>query len=124
MDKYAVKIYARAYRDLEGIYSYITKQLLEQKTAEQMLIELEKEIVGLEHFPERGSIRSVGAYANKGYRQLFVKNYVIIYRVVKEANEVHVVTVRYAPSISRKIRRRKQSKRTASCFFVTYEGLY
>lgn len=98
MDKYAVKIYARAYRDLESIYSYITKQLLEPKTAEQMLVELEREIASLEHFPERGSIRNVGAYANKGYRQLFVKNYVIIYRVVKEANEVRVVTVRYAPS--------------------------
>ena len=51
----------------------------------------------LEQLPERGAIRRVGAYANGDYRQLFVKNYVIIYRVLKTKKEVHIVTVRYTP---------------------------
>ncbi|WP_310754966.1 type II toxin-antitoxin system RelE/ParE family toxin [Ruminococcus sp.] len=63
-----------------------------------MVTALENEIFSLEQFPERGSIRRVGAYANQDYRQLFVKNYTIIYRVHNNKQEVHVVTVRYAPS--------------------------
>ena len=63
-----------------------------------MVTALENEIFSLGQFPERGSIRRVGAYANQDYRQLFVKNYTIIYRVHNNKQEVHVVTVRYAPS--------------------------
>jgi toxin ParE1/3/4 len=63
-----------------------------------MVDELENAISSLEQLPERGAIRRVGAYANGNYRQLFVKNYVIIYRVLKQKKEVHIVTVRYMPS--------------------------
>lgn len=98
MDKYTVKFYARAYRDLDGIYSYIANELLEAATAEKLIDELEEAIYSLEQFPERGAIRRIGVYANGDYRQLFVKRYVIIYRVRKDKQEVHIVTVRYAPS--------------------------
>lgn len=98
MDNYAVKLYARAYRDLDGIYTYIAENLLEPGTALTVVEELEKAIFSLEQLPERGAHRRVGAYANGDYRQLFVKNYVIIYRVLKKEKEVHIVTVRYAPS--------------------------
>lgn len=98
MDKYAVKLYARAYRDLDGIYTYIVENLLEPSTALNMVGELEAAIFSLKQLPERGAPRRVGAYANGDYRQLFVKNYCIIYRVLKEKEEVHIVTVRYTPS--------------------------
>ena len=98
MDKYTVKLYARAHRDLDDIYTYIAENLLEPGTALNIVNALEKAIFSLEELPERGAPRRVGAYANAGYRQLFVKNYVIVYRVVREKHEVHIVTVRYAPS--------------------------
>lgn len=98
MDKHIVKLYARAYRDLDGIYTYIAKNLLEPDTAMNIINELEKAIFSLEELPERGTIRHVGVYAGGDYRQLFVKNYVIIYRVLKERKEVHIITVRYTPS--------------------------
>lgn len=98
MDKYTVKLYARANRDLDGIYTYIAENLLGPGTALNMVDELENAIFSLEQLPERGAIRRVGAYANGDYRQLFVKNYVIIYHVLKEKKEVHIVTVRYTPS--------------------------
>lgn len=98
MDKYVVKLYARAYRDLDGIYAYIAESLLEPGAALNMVEELEKAIFSLEQLPERGAFRRIGAYANGEYRQLFVKSYVIVYRVLKEKKEVHIVTVRYAPS--------------------------
>ncbi len=96
--KYKVKLYPRAYRDLDEIYSYIAVNLSESDTAEKMLNALEEAVFSLEEFPERGSIRHIGAYANQDYRQIFVKNYTIIYRVHKDIQEVHIVTVRYAPS--------------------------
>lgn len=98
MNKYVVKLYARAYRDLDGIYSYIAENLLEPNTALHMADELENAIFSLEQLPERGAMRRVGVYANGDYRQLFVKNYVIVYRVLKQKKEVHIVTVRYTPS--------------------------
>ena len=98
MDKYVVKLYARANRELDNIYAYIAKSLHEPGTAENMAEVLEQSILSLETLPERSAIRRIGIYANQGYRQLFVKNYVIIYRVLKREKEVHIVTVRYAPS--------------------------
>ena len=97
MDKYVVKLYARAYRDLDGIYTYIAENLLEPDTALNMADELESAIFSLEQLPERGAVRRAGAYANGNYRQLFVKNYAVIYRVLKQKKEVHIVTVRYIP---------------------------
>lgn len=98
MDKYTVKLYPGAYRDLDSIYSYIANSLSEPITADNMILAIENAILSLEQFPERGAIRKSGIYANQNYRQLLVKNYLIIYKVVKEQNEVHVITVRYAAS--------------------------
>lgn len=40
LDKYVVKLYARAYRNLEDIYTYIAKNFLEPDTALNMADEL------------------------------------------------------------------------------------
>lgn len=98
MDEYAVKLYKRAYRDLDDIYTYIAETLLEPGTALNMVDELEEAIFSLGQLPERGAIRRVGTYKGGNYRQLFVKNYCIIYRLMKKKKEVHIVTVRYTPS--------------------------
>lgn len=98
MDNYIIMFYARARRDLEGIYSYIKEQLKEPGTAEKMINLLAEEICSLRQFPERGALRRTGLYGNRGYRQLFVKKYVIIYRVLPQKKEVRIVTIRYAPS--------------------------
>ena len=96
--KYTVKLYPRAYRDLDEIYSYISVNLTEQGTAEKMIADLENAIFSLEQSPKRDSIRRNGINANQDYRQLFIKKYTVIYRVYDEKKEVHIVTVRYAPS--------------------------
>ena len=96
--KYTVKLYPRAYRDLDEIYSYIAVNLTEPDTASKMVSAIEEAVYGLEQFPKRGSKRKNGVYANQEYRQIFVSNYTIIYRVYDEKQEVHIITVRYAPS--------------------------
>ena len=55
LDQYIVKLYSRAYMDLDEIYAYIADNLLESATASHIIFNL-----GI--FPERGAIRHVGAY--------------------------------------------------------------
>lgn len=98
MDKYKVQLLSRALRDLDGIYSYIAKNLSEPGIAAHLIDELEDQILSLENMPYRCPERRVGAYANKGYRQLLVKNYTVIYRIEETKKEVLIVTVRYARS--------------------------
>lgn len=96
--QYKVKLMSRALCDLDGIYRYIARTLLEPGTALDLVNEIEKEILSLEQFPNRCPLRRTGAYTNKGYRQLFVKNYTVIYRVDETGEQVIVVTMRYSAS--------------------------
>ena len=98
MDKYSVKLMSRAQRDLDGIYTYIAHTLLEPGTALALVERIEKEILSLDQMPYRCPVRQTGAYANRGYRQLLVGNYTVIYRVDEAQKQVIVVTVRYSPS--------------------------
>ena len=97
-DKYSVKLMSRALRDLDGIFAYIAKTLMEPGTALKLIETIENEILTLDSMPYRCPERQTGAYANKGYRQLFIKNYTAIYRVDEKSKTVIVVTVRYSPS--------------------------
>lgn len=68
------------------------------ETALGMVDKIEKEILSLEEMPYRFPERKTGAYANKGYRQLFVGNYTVIYRIDEKRRQVIVITIRYSPS--------------------------
>ena len=48
MDRFIVKLYSRAYHDLDDIYTYIAENLFEPDTALNMIGELEKAIFSLE----------------------------------------------------------------------------
>ena len=98
MDKYKVSLTNRALRNLDDIYVYIAQTLLVPETALGMVDKIEKEILSLEEMPYRFPERKTGAYANKGYRQLFVGNYTVIYRIDEKRRQVIVVTIRYSPS--------------------------
>ena len=98
MDKYKVSLTSRALRDLDDIYVYIAQTLLVPETALGMVDKIEKEILSLEEMPYRFPERKTGAYANKGYRQLFVGNYTVIYRIDEKHRQVIIVTIRYSPS--------------------------
>jgi addiction module RelE/StbE family toxin len=97
-NRYIVKLLPRAYRDLDGIYEYVAKTLMEPGTAVKLIDALEEAIFSLESMPNRGPSRKRGMYANKGYRQLFVGNFTIVYRVVEAKRMVLIVTVRYSKS--------------------------
>ena len=65
-NKYRAKLMSRALRDLDNIYTYIARNLLEQGTAEKLIDTLEGEILSLESMPYRCAERRVGVYAGKG----------------------------------------------------------
>lgn len=98
MDKYNVFLTSRALRDLDDIYDYISQTLLVPETALTLVDKIEKEILSLEEMPYRFPVRKTGVYANKGYRQLFVGNYTVIYRVDEKHQQIIIVTIRYSPS--------------------------
>lgn len=98
-NKYSVKLLPRAYRDLDDIYEYIAEMLIESGVAAKLVDSLEEAIFSLESMPQRGALRKIGAYAaNKGYRQLFVGNFTVVYRVAEAKKRVLVVTIRYSKS--------------------------
>ena len=98
MTKYKVYVSPQAYREIDEIYTYIKEELFADKAAMDLVSDLEEAILSLDQSPERGAERIVGKYSYNGYRQLFVKNYIIVYRVDSKKKEVMVITVRYAHS--------------------------
>ena len=98
MDKYEVRLMNQALQDLDEIYGYIASSLQEPGVASELLDALESEILALEYLPYRCSERRTGSFANSGYRQLMVKNYIVIYRIDEAHKQVLIVTVRYARS--------------------------
>ena len=98
LDVYRVTMYDRAYRDLDGIYDYIANILIEPVVALGIVSDIETAILSLEIMPHRCPERKVGAYANQGYRQLFVGNYTAIFRIDENKKLVKVVTIRYSSS--------------------------
>ena len=98
MDKYSVKLMGRALRDLDGIYNYIAHTLLEPGTALILVGRMEYAILSLDSLPFRCPERKRGAYASRGYRQLFVENYTAVFRFDEAKKTVIVVTARYSPS--------------------------
>ena len=95
-DKYEVRLMNQALQDLDEIYGYIAGSLHEPGVAAELLNALESEILSLEYLPYRCSERRAGTFANSGYRQLLVKNYMIVYRIDEAHKQVLIVTVRFA----------------------------
>ncbi len=98
MDKYGVKLTNRALQDLDGIYGYIAHSLSEPETSLKLVSRIEDAILSLETMPYRYPERKRGIYQGQGYRQLFVGNYTVIFRIDETKKTVIVVTVRYSPS--------------------------
>ena len=98
VDVYKVKMFDRAYRDLDGIYDYIANTLVEPGIALSIVDDIETAILSLGSMPHRCPKRKVGAYANQGYHQLFIGNYTAIFRIDEKNKFVIVVTIRYSSS--------------------------
>ena len=98
MDQYIVKMFPQAYRDIDKIYEQALLNDNYGDNALRLAQRLEDAIFSLEEQPYRGAERKYGFYAHKGYRQLFVSGYIIIYEVLDSEKIVAVLTVKYSGS--------------------------
>ena len=93
--KYDVQLYPKAFRDIDEIYAYIALEKLAPENAEGQTDRIWSAIFSLNQYPEAYQDRLVGKYAGKGYKQLPVDNYVIIYKIDESNKIVYIVTVQY-----------------------------
>ena len=68
MDKYTVKMFPQAYRDIDKIYDQALLVSNYADAAIALAEKLEKAILSLEEQPYQGAERKYGFYAFKGYR--------------------------------------------------------
>ncbi len=95
MDKYTVRLYPRAYSDIDDIYSYIAFDKLSPENARGQTDRIWKAIFTLEDLPFSHQDRVEGRYAGMGYKQLVIDNYIAIYKINEDEKVVDVVTVQY-----------------------------
>lgn len=95
MDKYKVKVNPRAIRELDHIYGYIANEKLAPENAKRQVDRIKKAVLNLDTFPQSHQERNEGRYAGKGYRQLVIDNYIIIFRIDELNKIVYVVTIQY-----------------------------
>lgn len=95
LDKYKVKINPKAIRELDSIYDYIANEKLAPENAGGQIDRIKRAVLSLDTFPQSHQKRNVGRYAGKGYRQLLINNYVVIFRIDETDKTVYVVTIQY-----------------------------
>ena len=95
MEKYKVKVNPRAIRELDSIYGYIATEKSAPENAYAQVLRIKNAILNLSTLPQSHQERIEGRYARKGYRQLLVDNYIVIFRIDEINKTVHVVTVQY-----------------------------
>lgn len=95
MDKYKVKINPRAILELDSIYRYIANEKLAPENAKGHTNRIKNAILSLDTFPQSHQERMEGRYARKGYRQLLIDNYIVIFRIDENNKIVYVVTIQY-----------------------------
>ena len=90
---YRVVISPSADADLFNILKYIAYELEDPQAAAAFADGVEKCYADLEEMPSAHSLCADPLLQRKGYSKYPVGNYLVIYRVVDEANEVRVVHV-------------------------------
>lgn len=95
MEKYNLIIYPKVYLDLDNIYSNIIAESFSLNQAIRKTNRIWQGILSLNEFPESHQERFWGRYSKKGYRQLIVDNYIVIFKVDKDVKTVNVVAVQH-----------------------------
>ena len=86
MEKYDIKIYPAAKKDMIRIVEYINE--LSPKAAEEQYDRLVAGILSLKYMPRRCSTLKNNFFSKKGYRFLRINNYLVIFIVSKNIVEI------------------------------------
>ena len=77
---YSAVFYSEFDDDLDAIIGYHVKQLAAPKAARTLLDDLDNAIDLIQRFPTVNAVSSKPLLAELGYREQFVRNYVVLYR--------------------------------------------
>ena len=92
-DNYTIKFTAHAYKDLENIFEYISKNLYAPQAANRIMNMLDDSINSLSAQPFIAPFISDDFLAAKGLRKLVAEDYIVIYKVIKEACEIIIYRI-------------------------------
>lgn len=95
LDKYEIKINPKAIYELDNIYEYIANEKMAPESAKKQVDRIKRAVLNLDTFPQSHQERNVGRYAGKGYRQLLIDNYIVIFRINEIQKTVYIVTIQY-----------------------------
>lgn len=95
MKEYNVEITAPAQQDILSIVLYIRDVLQAPIAAQKLLQQIQEEIQGLCHMPERYPLWEDEPWHSQGLRKLVVKKYVVLYLIGEPQRVVQIVRVFY-----------------------------
>lgn len=95
MDKYKVKVFPEALRNIDDIYLYIALEKLSPENARRQTDRIWNGLRSLAFHPAKHQKRLSGKYAGGVYHQLLIDNYIAIFRIDENKRTVYVVTVQY-----------------------------
>jgi len=81
MDKYKISIYPKAFKELDEIFKYIAIEKQSPGNAKAQTDRIRQALQSLEVFPQSHQERLEGRFAKRGYRQLLIDNYIVIYKI-------------------------------------------
>ena len=93
--RFKVVLTAKAKKELDSIYDYISKSLMADKAANNLMNKIHNSILRLEEMPESCSLIEQYKDRRYQYRKLVINNYVAIYRVDRENHRVYIVRIVY-----------------------------
>lgn len=95
MSIYSIQITEPAEKDLYEIGAYISKELLEQETARQVISKIAKVVNSLKDMPFRNALAADERLSYKGIRKIIVDNYVVFYIVTEDNRTVTILRILY-----------------------------
>ena len=93
--KYEIIVSEKAKHEIDDIYRYISKSLMAEKAAENLVNKIERSILQLEAMPKLGSRLEIYKLKKYTYRKLIINNYIVLYRIDEERNIVYIARVVY-----------------------------
>ena len=94
MDNYEIFMTPRASFELEEAFVDILELSASLDIAENYVDSIKSAVDKLSTFPKRGRIRERGEFAGKGYREIYIKEYNVIYRIDEQARQIHIVAIK------------------------------
>lgn len=94
--KYKVLVSQKAHSDIQDTFEYIVNSLENHQSALKLLKQVEKAILSLEYFPNRGSRKRVSKNVGN-YRYIMIDRYILVYEVKEIELQVIIHTFFYSP---------------------------